>query len=75
MEQHDRLKAWMTEKGYSYVTLAQELDFSETYIFKLMSGTKPLNSAHGFLLKFSQRFGTDEANKLFDLHLRAEVLL
>ncbi len=65
MEQHDKLKAWMTAKGYNQKSLASELGFSETYIFKLMAGTKPIGS--GFKLKFLFRFGVEEATEIFDL--------
>lgn len=64
MKSQDKLKAWMNENGYSYGTLAHELGFSETYVFKLMAGTKPLGS--GFKLRFLLRFGNYEASKLFD---------
>lgn len=65
MKQQDKLKAWMAEKGYNYNALAHELGFSDTYIFKIMAGTKPLGS--GFKFRFVERFGIDEAKQVFDM--------
>lgn len=69
MKSHDKLKAWMVEKGYTYRTLARELGFSDTYIFKLTEGTKPLGS--GFKFRFLLRFGHYEAAQVFEVQPHA----
>lgn len=65
MENPTSLKRWMAEKGYSNSELAQQLGFSYEYIYKLAIGRdKPLTD--GFKWRFIQRFGWEEANKVFD---------
>lgn len=65
MKPQDKLKAWMGENNYTYTTLAHELGFSDTYIFKLTAGTKPLGS--GFKYRFILRFGLQEASRIFEV--------
>lgn len=64
MEQRDKLKAWMNEKGYTLSTFANDLSVSENYVYKLLAGTKPLGN--GFEFRFLKRFGATEHNKIFD---------
>lgn len=71
MKPHDKLKAWMTEQGYSYGALAHELDFSDIYIFKIMAGKKPLSD--GFKYRFILRFGLQEASRIFEVARELQV--
>lgn len=64
-EKHDKLIAWMTENSFDSSRLAHELGFTYNYIHKLREGDKPLGS--GFKLKFLLHFGSEEANKVFDV--------
>jgi transposase len=65
MNQRTKLKAWMTEKGYSNRQLAQELGFSYEYIYKLaISHEKPITDS--FKYRFIERFGWQEASQVFD---------
>lgn len=63
MEQRDKLKAWMNEKGYTHNTFAHDLDVTENYVYKLLAGSKPLGN--GFEFRFLKRFGAAEHNKIF----------
>lgn len=58
------LSVWMTEKGYTASTLARELGLSYEFIFKIADGSRGIS--HNFQLKFLERFGRDEADKVFD---------
>lgn len=58
------LKQWMDEKGYSYAQLAQELDFSYEYIYKIAKDDKRVTDS--FRLRFLARFGWEEAQNVFD---------
>lgn len=65
MEQKDKLRAWMTQKGFTQSELAQELGVTNTYICKIETGAKPLGS--GFKFRFIHRFGVEEASQIFDV--------
>ena len=60
------LKQWMDEKGYSYAQLAQELDFSYEYIYKIAEAKDGKYATDKFQYRFIRRFGWDEAGKVFD---------
>ena len=65
MGQQTMLSIWMDEKGYSKATLAKELGLGYNYIHKLTVGERPL--ANSFKFRFLQRFGIEEASKVFDV--------
>jgi plasmid maintenance system antidote protein VapI len=59
------LKVWMDEKGYSNRQLAQELNLSYDIIYKMSTGKRPITD--GFKWRFFQRFGLEEASRIFDV--------
>lgn len=65
MEPRDKLKSWMASRNYTYVTLAHEMGLSETYIFKLLDGSKRMSGA--FEWRFAKRFGLAESSKVFEI--------
>jgi hypothetical protein len=54
----------MEARGYSNSALAEELDFSYEYIYKLATGSQRMSD--GFKWRFAQRFGWHEANRLLN---------
>lgn len=69
MEPKDKLRAWMTAKNYTPVTLGRELGVTDNYIYKLLAGKK--NFGNSLYVRFCQRFGTKEAAKIFNISLKA----
>lgn len=67
MAQNTTLKLWMEQQGYTARTLAEELDLSYEYIFKIAANDRKMST--NFRIKFVARFGWDEAAKLFDTSL------
>lgn len=67
MAQTTTLKLWMDEQGYTARTLAEELDLSYEFIFKIADGSRGMST--NFQIKFVTRFGWDEAAKVFDTSL------
>ena len=57
------IDAWMKDKGYTCYTLARELGYTYEYIFKIAVGDRKGSS--DFEMKFVNRFGTEEARKVF----------
>lgn len=66
MEQTTPLKAWIDEKGYTFDSLAKELEYSYEYIFKIATGKDRRGMSTNFKLRFIEHFGWEEAGKLFD---------
>jgi hypothetical protein len=66
MEAQTRLRAWMLENGYSNVQLARELGFSYNYIYKIaIRQDKQIKDS--FKFRFIERFGIEEARRVFDV--------
>lgn len=66
METITKLKIWMDENGYTNRTLAERMDFSYEYIYKIVNGGKPVTDRFEFL--FIKIFGYEEAAKVFDVN-------
>lgn len=67
MAQTTTLKLWMEQQGFTSRTLAEELDLSYEFIFKIADGSRKMST--NFQIKFVARFGWDEAAKVFDTSL------
>lgn len=65
MDQHERLFQWMKDKGYSNRQLAGELGFGYDYIYKLVV-RRDRCFTDSFKYRFIERFGWQEAAKVFD---------
>jgi hypothetical protein len=65
MDEATLLKAWMESKGYSHRTLGVELGYGYDFIYKIV-GRKDRKLSSNFKFRFIQRFGWDEAGKVFD---------
>jgi hypothetical protein len=74
LEQVTPLKSWMDAKGYSNSELARLMDFSYEYIFKFSTGKLPILS-EAFKWRFVERFGWEEAAKVFDVPQRQKELV
>jgi len=57
------IDAWIKDNGYNFYTLARELGYSYEYIFKIAVGDK--KSTSDFEIRFINRFGAEEARKVF----------
>ena len=71
MDASSTLKAWMESKGISNSELARLMGFSYEYIFKFSTGKIPALT-DAFKWRFIQRFGWEEANRVFDAGPRPE---
>lgn len=68
------LKEWMDEKGYTSRTLAERMELSYAYIYKLTTETvhgKPIGLS--FERRFEKCFGLEEAARLFGAIPQTEV--
>lgn len=69
MTEINRLELWMDAQGYSIKELAKELGTSYYGVYLVLHRKR---ISPGFRLRFTQRFGTDVANSIFDSQLAAE---
>lgn len=60
----EQLTAWMQAHGHTNSSLAAAMGYSYEYIYKLTQGERPVTE--GFRWRFSQTFGWEEAERLFN---------
>jgi len=60
-----RLDAWMMLGGYTDRTLAEAIGVDPSYVWYIRKGKRPVTDR--FRWRFAEKFGFDEAKKLFDV--------
>lgn len=63
MNESERLEAWMKDKGFNITSLSEAIGDSYSTVWFIVKGERPVNDA--FKWRFAQRFGYDEATRLF----------
>lgn len=74
MQSKTKLKIWMEENGFSNSQLAHELGLGYDYIYKI-SVRGDRNITETFKWRFTERFGRNEAAKVFELHTQPQTEL
>ena len=67
MQYKTKLQAWMAEKGFSNRQLAEKMNLSYEYIYKIANAKVEVSDRRTFKYRFVECFGWDEANKVFDV--------
>lgn len=57
------LGAWMKAQGLNSSSMADKMGYDRTYIFRLLTGERPVTAA--FKWKFLEAFGTAPTNAVF----------
>ncbi len=69
MVEIERLQAWMEAKGYTMKSLAREMRLSYLAVYTIMVDRKKVTN--NFRWRFAQRFGWQEAQKVFSTEMPA----